>query len=77
MMDRADKWDDQWDCPGNCSQFDRENNPFLVETHLPTPIWQGRIVNLLEGKMFAGLHQRWRQNLQNDECSFLYIWGFV
>ena len=30
------------------SQFDPENDQFM-ETSLPTPNWQGRTVNLLEG----------------------------
>ena len=29
---------------------DPENSQFLMETNLPTPIWQGQTVNLLEGK---------------------------
>ena len=29
--------------------IDPENDQFLVETNLPTPIWQGPTVNLLEG----------------------------
>ena len=28
--------------------IDPENHQFLVETNLPTPIWQGRTVNLLQ-----------------------------
>jgi len=31
-------------------QFDPENHQVLMETSLPTPICQGRTVNLLEGK---------------------------
>ena len=31
-------------------QFDPENEQFIVETSLPTPIWQGRTVNLPKGK---------------------------
>ena len=30
--------------------IDSEITQFLVETNLPNPIWQGRTVNLLEGK---------------------------
>ena len=38
-------------------QLDPENHLFLMETNLPTPIWQGRTVNLPEGKIRT--HRPW------------------
>ena len=43
--------------------IDPENHMFLVETNLPSPIWQGRTVNLLEGN--------WVNPIYN------WLWGWV
>ena len=46
--------------------IDSEITQFLVETNLPNPIWQGRTVNLLEGRWFYGniMGIEWKYNQQ-------------
>ena len=57
--------------PGKLTYVDPENEQFVVETSLPTPLWQGRSVNLLEATVSCVTDER----CHISNCMDLLTWS--